>query len=1397
MSKHYNEYFSISEDYVPCMDKNAINRNKRTWLNYYPHKTFIDILRELLQQLNGGNRAIWLTGAYGTGKSHAALVIQKLFMDDESLVIEWLDRFTRLIPAPVRDQLLARRKEKILVIFESGSTGVNATNQFLVRIERAITTILADSGYAIPAKGTLESIISRVHEEGEHFFKSRDAMQSKLDYLNPSIETSKEIEILLREPGRTDGLIEDVVKVLQARNIYLDISTETLLKWIKDILTINDASRMVFVWDEFSTFVEQNRTELKTMEEIAEAAQQGDFFFMPVTHMNLGAYVAEGSESAKKAKDRFIFKALDMPTNTALKLAANAFIPNETLKPEWAAECDILWSEVKNLVEIYMLPKLGGSETVESSDFMGVLPIHPMAGFVLQHLATAIGSNQRSLFDFLKGSAYGNEFQDFINQGGLDERNKQFLTVDYLWHYFVERDDLGASDNLKAVRTEFARHKQRLQPEEQRVFKAVLLFSLLGRALSDGHELLQPTEENIRRSFTGDAGLSGVDSILRNLADQHCFSLVNGRCEMFGTAVDNSELIKKKATLQGKFSNFVLEEKTQGELTKKIRDWNYGTRYEVRALGVDALAPSNIKFKEAFGPEGNQVLIQFVLAKDHAEQLQADTKIQRAAEHFKNYRIVFLTMPDVTFCSQNANQWDTYLEQWASYDLARDSATKNLHKQQIEILDQKWFKLIMQNDREIRATWLPSCDGILTNEKLGWGQLQKFLENLTKTWFSDFTDDLSGYNIPAFGLPNSLQNWATAGIQFEKMDKPGPWKKVIDNYQQQKISGEDAWFSQNPNHNLTKIRNYCKSRLDNTVGKGAPCSIRKIYIDLQRQPFGLRRVPHSAFILGFAMKEWLTSSRQLQWTDNINSHPLTIGVLAEIIEEVVKDDGDNKIKNEKLICRLSPEEKAFVENYGIMFNIHAIQDGTIESSLLSIQKRLEDISGKTPLWIIPDYIRTHIDDDTEQLCSIVEDLCAALQISSKSDTAKRSSHIKNIGTLLKADPILASKFSEYMIPDMFDSAFREYVDRNCSELKAKAEASGDKEPTYYRAISEKFAQTSGWLWKSQDIEPILNEVSRRYDVIISVQRLTRALGFVSFEESLGLLQRAVFDKNKVSLACLVSKYPILQILINALSAQMDSANIEELAKVLNNYAEIIERVFFDAEHNAQIQVLKVVLGESWPQGASPKEELEIYATLGQWAKSEEDFFKEQGVAAVRTFADGLLSSKLQKAWQERTGSTSPSAWSIQHQAPALFLFAEQDAAFRDLINIVDSPSDTVPAKQLKAIERLATEASWAPDIANWEGRFLKYVLPERYWGLTITAKALAHWLEASLGSDANRWLDDPKLGQVVEDFVKKNYENGHKKLALEAVHKMSDKEAKQRLLELIEKNPDVGLAIME
>ena len=186
----------------------------------------MEILRELLKSLNGGKKTLWITGAYGTGKSHASLVLQKLFTDDEARVQKWLDLRKAQIPDPVRKEVLERRNEKVLVVYDVNSDGVDAKNQFLMRLQRGITKALEAGGYTIPLKGKLDEVIERIRQDEPHFFAKRDEMQARLSHLHAGIKTADALEKKLRDANLEAGLVSDAMRVLEARHIYLGLSAE-------------------------------------------------------------------------------------------------------------------------------------------------------------------------------------------------------------------------------------------------------------------------------------------------------------------------------------------------------------------------------------------------------------------------------------------------------------------------------------------------------------------------------------------------------------------------------------------------------------------------------------------------------------------------------------------------------------------------------------------------------------------------------------------------------------------------------------------------------------------------------------------------------------------------------------------------------------------------------------------------------------------------------------------------------------------------------------------------------------------------------------------------------------------------------------------------------------------
>ena len=1387
----YKDYFKVNEDYAPCMTKDAINRHPRTWLNFYPHQTFISILKNLLESLDGGNKSLWITGPYGTGKSHAALVLQKLFMDDETRVKEWLQMRKGLIPDAVVNALMKQRADGTLVVFDSGTTGIHTPEQFLVRIQNAIIEAFKEKGYKIPVMGDLEAISQRIEEEETSFFRVRDKLQGKLTHLTSDIKTTADLRKKLANKDLTSGLISDVMMVLQARSIYLNLSSANLIKWIKDASAANKIPKVVFLWDEFSTFLEQNRNELKTFEEVAEAAQEGQFFFVPVTHMQLSAYMAAGSGSAKKANDRFKFCQLDMPTNTALLLAADAI--RET-NASWGDERDKLWHDIRMVVENYMA-NLDLECKANPAAFKGILPIHPMAAFVLKFLSTVVGSNQRSMFNYLKGEVGTSEFQTFIAEGGPDVKGRQFLTVDYLWRYFIERSDLGLSHDVNDVKAEYTAKSQNLDIVEQRVFKSVLLYSLLGRLTNNiGNALIQPSVENIIRSFEGDGVVSNVKAILENLEKKHCFSIINGRCETFHASGDNADLKKKISQYELQFNEQFLNLKAQPRIASKVGSFKDKLHFEVRAATPEKALASCQKQRVAFGEDGNKVLLQFIIAENQEQQLLVGQKAKELAKQMRDFRMLFIVVPELHFCSHKVTYWKEYVEQLAHRELAVDAAAKTNYDTQIKIMDSEWLNRLCAPSQKLQV-FQPNPTGEEPYvEDRQWNTLEDYLKKYLKASFESYLDDLSDYNISSMQEGgHGLQAWAKAGI--DRTLSQGATQSIWRAFDKRGIRGDANWFDENASHPLTVLRDFCKDKLNNALnGSTGTCSIRKILIDLKRKPFGLPFVPYTAFVMGFVMRHWINNPRQqLQWTNGAMSDRLDVDALSEMIEAAVRDGGNNAIRNEKLICRMSKEEKVFIENAPAMFGTAHIPNATVEATLQAIAERLENVSDRVPLWVLPDYIDKKNEPSAAVMREIIENLCVAEKISSKGDQQERTKRVKRIGELVSAHVGIAEAVRKYINAETFAAAFKNHIDNVSPRLPQIAGEVGDTMNQYCKRVKEHFATAASWLWDAQNVAGELEVVCAQYKVVSCVQNLLASKVYMSYEDSMERTKKAMYEENKVAISVLAGEYPFLVSFEKLMANSNVADGMKEFEAMFVTQLDSIRTLFFDPAHAIQIGLIKKLFAGQI--GALGDAEIkDLYANMSCGSKRTESDFKQTALSEIETYLKDSTARQLMVLWKEKTGAPSPDDWATIHRMPVAVLFASAKDA-ETIVRVVASPAD-YQAEILKSAKSRLEKAEIIAD-ENLAEAFANRYVPSKYNALKLNIDDLCAELSEKLPGNPNGWeLLGSKFHAAIAIFARGKYAAEYKEQAIAQVKKLDETELRDRLLCLVEENPDIGLKML-
>lgn len=1391
--RHYNEYFKVPANYKANMTREDINETPETWLDFYPHVKYLDFLNTLFDE----TKSVWLTGNYGTGKSNAALVTQKLFMDDISRVDKWFTDRGKLIPncASLRKKLLEERETGTLVVYDYNASGIGPNEEFLVRLEKGIWSALKEYGYSAPAKANLDLVIERLRREGDNFFKTRDDMLDELETLGPDIHTVDQLIAKLREESDattpTHYLI-DVQSVLHKDNIYLNIDVPTFRRWIASICEVNNLKRIIYIFDEFSEFIDSNSGMLKTFEEVSETPSMSHFYFVPVTHKELDAFYGENSPGAKKARDRFYFRNLQMPNDIAFKLAGDAMKPveEEPFKSEWKEVKDTLWSSVVTVVDKFDAPETSEAY-VSRESFYDVLPIQPMAAFLLKFLAEAARSNQRSIFEYLKGSADGWEFREFIVRGGPLIPNRLVLTVDYLWKFFMEREDSGQNKEIMAIKIEYDRimHREFVQYDddqpEVRVLKTVMLFTLLSRLNPDGHERLRPTVENIELSFRGDGVIVDAAGILRDLAEnKHCFSIVNGDIDLYTTTVGNDEVVEKKNEFSSKF-HALLSKKCKEKLeihTKSTRSGFSGSRFEIHVSDVNNTTVANIgtlkdRFSVGLNKDDGSICLWFVVAKNKDEQLRIQEKQEALLWNLRAHRIVMLAFPEITFCEKNIKLWDEYVMLRAKYELENNNNIRTQIKESFIKIEDRWINSLKSPNTVLDVRYFDKGRDIIDSRKSSWSELKPFLASYTKR-VMNYCPDLITEQITVFGN-NGLKGWALAGIRFDGGSSQG---QLVKSLKAQGITAEDSWFSGNPSHLFSKIRALLQKKYDNTAGRGANFSVRKAYIELQRAPYGMRYNNLSAFTLGLCLR-WVLQ-KNCQWTNGQITQPLDEETLAEIIEATVS----GKTNKEKYICRLSKEDRAFAQKAGCMFRLDQGDEFTPLETLIQIARSVEENSYRAPLWVLGDYIRQTAPEE-ENAADILDKLCTALTISSKGDVGERSAAVTEIGTELLNHPDVIDMVAKYTKSDVYITAFRQYVDKADPSLGELALEVEDSSHAYIDMILNKAAPTAGWLWNRRDITALINEVKDSCRMMKLARGFLKLSGYVSYEEVLKRLSDR-FVNSGLPYALVGGKYPSVARLLNELNGDRDAG---KLCEALQDSIGVIEPLYNDSKKKMAIEIIREHIGDEAIDDAGMRTILgDLPADIDfDIDMSVEAYIKLFRVQIEKNIRNTIIAN-IASEWKRISGFDSVSAWSLESKLPVWTVFADIGNE-REFVGILQDPerySNETLEQKLANMEMVPVVS-----IKHCQDIFVERIVPRKYRKLNIEIGALLKYLRNSKqgGKDPNEWPTNPDI----DEFIREQYQEVFAPDVLNRIRTVRAEDLKNKILEMAKNDPDIGLRFLE
>ena len=406
------------------------------WKVFIANEQFNDILRRVISSVfnNDTNvhKSFWIEGTYGTGKSHAAAVIEHLLCDDVSQIADYVnEEYAAPKYDALRQSLFDLRKHKRLFpVTLYGQEEIAAKDDLSARMQSEIKKALLKAGLDIDVKTDFDNIISHIHDN-RALWDVVLQQNPKLFSFTPTIE--KLISNLANQDTGTLGKVKDAL-----RNSRIDIRLEStkLSSWFFEVeqkLAQNtDYDGLLVIWDEFTDVMKSDiglslLVDLQRLADETMNAEHNSYLFF-ISHPS--ALNSLKAEERDKTKGRYLYMKYNMEPVSAFKIMSRKFrlVGSED---ELRMVSSSFFEKCAPILYAYTAGSANQPETI--ADIKNLFPLHPSTANLATYYAREAGSSSRSVFQFLGENEAVKAFLD--NEDYF--MNRETITADYLWDYVV------------------------------------------------------------------------------------------------------------------------------------------------------------------------------------------------------------------------------------------------------------------------------------------------------------------------------------------------------------------------------------------------------------------------------------------------------------------------------------------------------------------------------------------------------------------------------------------------------------------------------------------------------------------------------------------------------------------------------------------------------------------------------------------------------------------------------------------------------------------------------------------------------------------------------------------------------------------------------------------------
>lgn len=1391
----YRHYFDIDPDYFPAVNEALIKQKPDLWKKYYPHTTFVKLLKDAVSVLRKEQkRSIWVEGAYGTGKSHAVLTLKKLLDASEEETKEYFQKFQ--LDNDLYNKLQgAKNSGEILTVHRYGSSSIRGDHNLVFAIQESIEKALKEKGIENKGSSALKDAITKWLSDSANKAFFNTLVTDNYSNLFGGDNADDIIEKLNTLSGDAlIALMEKIFKVADERQIKaFTLDTTGLVSWIKEVIKVNNLKAIVFIWDEFTEFFNNNARSLTGFQEIAEISETDPFYLIIVTHKSSGLF-DDADKDKSKILDRFIKPTciIELPENMAFQLMGAALEKNqdETVLEDWDITVDDLYERTHESRKIVQ-----SNARISDKELKDILPIHPYTALLLKHISSAFDSNQRSMFDFIKNDR-GDEikgFQWFIDNYGPDDENP-LLTVDMLWEFFYDKGKEYLSHDIRSILDCYSRAvtKQMLD-EEKRVLKTILLLQAISQKVGDSVELFIPNEKNVNNSFEGsdlDNGAAGrcAEKLVR---DEILYKkpLGGGKTQYSAliNAGDMAAIDKFKDEVKKKSTSTLINE---GEVYDSITlGGALKLRYELKYVSSSDFDATIKLIRNQESKYENKIVAIVSFAKDDSESVVIGKKIKEALKD-GSYKMIFI---DASTTPLGKDGYDQYCENMAQamYHTGKDNNLARQYEINAKEALKKWKSRVSGGEFIVYTSEKQDGERATTIE-----MLYTALSDINKNKYKNCLEGTYSF-IDNMYMPNSLKSGVECGV---KQEVKGSYRSTnpatkIENALEEVWNYDGKYWIDKPHLLISKIKKHVEDLINDSFDNGGRISIARIYDELKAAPFGFMPCNISAFILGFVLKEYVDGS--YSWSDGLSNDVLSINKLQEMIDEVIKNQITPSIRyKDKYIVAMTEDEKSFNEATSIAFNIPKSLCTSVEQTRERIRNKMKEFN--FPIWTLKSILgKENVQTDKEVLAKVIDLYSAIANNSSTGAGSTSDSDIAyEIGKLCRDNKNVASDLKSLLNKEKCTEGMNVYLHEfENGELITLAGVVGDN-GQYINVLRRKFdAEAANWVWNVETVQQKIREVILEYKIVQASNKVVSK--GTSFENTV----REWCDKCRY----IKVSYPAAKNYLDHFGNFLEILyNMKKSGVILDSQKQkfydllVANSDNFKVFYANQIELFKKVC-EFYLEGFSDEEVKDIFNTIptGSFIKEKAEYTTLVD-SKVDEYKRNSKSAKLKKFWKEKTNTETPRDWSKKYKMPILCMIDDSEIqSARSAFAAVNKahPDEVSIDKAMKYLEN-ANFFNRLDDENTRNKAFVDSVI-KNYSVMLTDIDEVKRYLESRIASEPYDWFALPEVEIKLKQLAEAKYDQGGCEKALEKIDNMAEADVKRYLKDLIRDDIVVGMAIIK